>query len=99
MTAHRYALGEHLFMRIFKNGNTGEFNLVPVKVTALKKQSSDPRSGGEAPKYNVKIVGTKNQRTNVSEISLFQERPPMGGRRGRTVKRRTLKKKRTTRRR
>jgi hypothetical protein len=93
--------GQHVYMR---NGNND--NMIPVKITAVKKRSMENTVHGRQHKYNVKIIGTKTQKQNVPESSLqgakmsnWEKDPEMYGGRGKGKTRKASRKvKRTTRR-
>ncbi len=73
MREPRFKVGDHGYMRKNTNAPYGHPNsehTVPVKITAVKRQSMNNITRGVKPKYNVKIIGTKQQKQNVPESNI-----------------------------
>jgi hypothetical protein len=71
MREPRFKVGDHGYMR--KNGSNNSEHSIPVKITAVKRQSMNNITRGVKPKYNVKIIGTKEQKQNVPEQNIVYE--------------------------
>lgn len=68
MSYHKFEKGNRVFFTQ-EDGSS-----IPVKITALKKQSIESMSRGWAPQYNVKLIGTKKQLINVPEDYLTAQK-------------------------